>query len=37
MATSKEKYGINARRWAMENFTEESIANKVKIFFGENN
>ena len=35
MSASKEKYGENARNWAKENFTEKSITNKIKIFFGE--
>lgn len=35
MTVSKEKYGENARNWAKENFTEKSITNKIKIFFGD--
>ena len=32
---SKARYGSAARKWAMENFTEKSIFNKVRDFFGD--
>lgn len=33
MNASKEMYGANARKWVMENFTENAIYEKIKIFF----
>jgi len=35
MICTKEKYGDAARNWAKENFTENSITDKIKVFFEE--
>ena len=33
MSVSKDKYGVNARKWVEESFTENAINNAVKEFF----